>query len=355
MSASKNPTDAAPEMVDVHPDLLRQRVYESLRAAGADDASAATCTRALMHASSLGIDSHGVRLAMHYCRMFKTGRLNPCPRFSVTRTGPGAAMLDADNGLGQGAAYAAMEVAVDLARTAGIAACGVVRSSHLGPAGAYALAGAEAGMIAFATTNADKLVGLHDGTQCFHGTNPLAWAAPVPGEKPWLFDMATSSLTLNKVRLYRSTGQSLPDGVAADADGNPTNDPNNSTILIPLGGLDFGFKGAGLAGVATLLSAILTGGGLDHELIGMFHGDDYSTPRNLGHLCMAINPDKFVGRAGYESAIKRYVTALRAMPPRAGGRVMAPGDREWETEKARAEAIPVDLEAATFFGLVNAA
>ena len=173
MSAS-NTHPPVTEAVDVPPDVLEQRVYASLTGAGADAASASACTRALMHASRLGVDSHGVRLTMHYCRMLKTGRLNPRPTLSVRRTGPAAAMLDADNGLAHGAAYAAMEVACDMARTAGVGACGVVNSSHLGPAGAYALAGAEAGMITFATTNADRLVVPHDGMQCFHGTNPRA-------------------------------------------------------------------------------------------------------------------------------------------------------------------------------------
>ena len=336
------------------PELVQERVAAALTAAGADDASAAATTRALLHASRLGIDSHGVRLTSHYARMMQTGRVNPRPKHAVTRTGPAAAMLDADDGLGHGAAYAAMELACDMARSAGVAAVGVVRSSHFGAAGAYALAGAEAGLIAISLTNADSLVGLHSGTRAFHGTNPIAAAAPVPGEMPWLFDMATSSIPLNRVRLYRAIGKALPDGVAADATGAPTNDPNLSAMLIPLGGVGFGYKGAGLAGLVTILSAVLTGGTLDHDMLGMFHGDDYTTPRNLGHFCLAIDPDKFVGRAAYDAAMVRYIDALRAVPAIAGERVLAPGDREWDTEEKRTRDIPVDPEAAAYLGLIAA-
>jgi ureidoglycolate dehydrogenase (NAD+) len=345
---------AMAEPVIASPERLRERVFAALTAAGADEASASATTRALMHASRLGIDSHGVRLAPHYARMMQTGRVNPRPRHAVTRTGSAAAMLDANNGLGHGAAYAAMALACDMAASAGVAAVGVVHSSHFGAAGAYALAGAEAGLIALSTGNADSLVSPHHGTRPFHGTNPFAAAAPVPGQSPWLLDMATSSIPLNRVLLYGALGQALPDGVAADAQGAATNDPDAVAMLIPLGGIDFGYKGAGLAGLATILSAVLTGGTLDHDMIRMFHTDDVATPRNLGHCCIAIDPDKFVGRAAYEAAMTRYIGALRSVPATAGERVLAPGDREWEMAASRAGGIPVDPETAAYLGLTGA-
>jgi ureidoglycolate dehydrogenase (NAD+) len=246
-----------------------------------------------------------------------------------------------------------MQLACELATSAGVGAVGVVRSSHFGAAGAYALAGAEAGLIAISTTNADSLVGLHHGTRAFHGTNPIAAAAPVPGQAPWLLDMATSSIPFNRVLLYRTLGKALPDGVAADADGAATNDPNAAAVLIPLGGVDFGYKGAGLAGLVTLLSAVLTGGTLDHDMTRMFHADDSVSPRNVGHFCLAIDPDKFVGRAAYDAAMTRYVGALRSVPAVAGERVLAPGDREWEVDANRAGGVPVDPDSAAYLGLTG--
>jgi LDH2 family malate/lactate/ureidoglycolate dehydrogenase len=331
---------------------LREKVLAALSAAGADDGSAQAAAHAMLHASRLGIDSHGVRLTAHYCAMMRSGRINPQPQFALTKTAAGSAMLDADNGIGHAAAYAAMGFACELAGEAGIGAVGVFRSSHFGAAGAYALAGAEAGFVAFSTTNADSLVGLHGGTRAFHGTNPLAIAAPVAGEKPWLMDLATSSIPFNRVHLARTLGSTLPEGVATDASGAATRDPHAATALIPLGGAGYGYKGAALAGVATLFSAILTGGAIDPEMIPMFRKDAMGAPRNVGHFCLAIDPDRFVGRELYDAAIKRYRDALRAVPPREGERVMAPGDREWDTEAARLrDGIPIDRETAAFLGL----
>ena len=163
------------------------------------------------------------------------------------------------------------------------------------------MAAAEAGMVGFATTNADSGGDALRRPGPFHGTNPLAFAAPSGGERPWLLDMATSSIPFNRVLLYRVLGDGLPPAVAADAEGAPTRDPNEVRMLLPLGGADFGFKGAALAGVATILSAVLQGATLDHAMIPMVGGGDMATPRGMGHFCLAVDPAFFGGREVFEA------------------------------------------------------
>jgi ureidoglycolate dehydrogenase (NAD+) len=333
-------------------EVLSDRLADALLSAGACSASVASAVKAMMHASRLGIDSHGARLIIHYDRVLRGGRVNGRPDLKIKQTAAGSAVVDGDNGLGHLTAYAAMQKAVELAREAGIGAVGAIRSSHYGAAGVYALAAAEAGMIGFATTNADSIVAPFEGAHAFHGTNPLAFAAPSGGDRPWLVDMATSSIPLNRVLLYRTLGVSLPDGVAADAGGSPTCDPAAAEMLLPLGGLDFSFKGAALAGVATVLSAVLQGTTLDHDLIPMVATGDVSTPRNMGHFFVAIDPARFGGQAVFAAGMAAYLATLRAVPGRAGAPVLAPGDREWRVEAERQrDGIPVDHETADFLGL----
>jgi ureidoglycolate dehydrogenase (NAD+) len=205
------------EVVFVPGDQLEASVLAALLNAGADEPSAMAATRAMMHASRLGVDSHGVRLASHYAKVLVAGRVNPRPSFRETRTAAATAMLDADDGLGHAAAYAGMDLACTIARESGVGAVGIIRSSHFGAAGAYALAGAEAGMISLSVSNTNSAVMLHDGMVPFHGTNPIAVAAPVPDQRPWLLDLATSSIPYNRVLLYRTIGLPLPENVAADA------------------------------------------------------------------------------------------------------------------------------------------
>lgn len=321
--------------------------------AGIASNSTEAAIRAMLHGSRLGVDSHGARLVDFYCRMVRQGQVNPHPVVSCRRTGPATAVVDGDDGLGHLASYDAMEQAVAIAREAGIGAVGVIRSSHFGAAGAYAVAAAEAGMIGFATANADSLVTLFGGAAPFHGTNPLAIAAPVDGHRPWLLDMATSSIPFNRVLLYRSLGMSLPPGTGADPTGTPTEDAAAATMLTPLGGVDFGFKGAALAGLATLLSAVLQGTTLDHGLAAQAGTPNADRPTNLGHFFLAIDPARFVGKAAFDAGMKSYLAALRAIPAAAGAQpVMAPGDREWRVEAQRERTgIPIDPDTARYLGL----
>jgi len=336
----------------VAPDLLEALLENALRAAGACAASAGAAVRAMMHASRIGVDSHGARLVVHYDKVLRGGRVKGTPDIAVRCTAAATAVVDGDDALGHHAAYVAMDTAIELARESGIGAVGVVRSSHFGAAGAYARVAAEAGMIGFATTNSDKVVAPFQGREAFHGTNPLAFAAPSGEARPWLLDMATSSIPLNRLLLFKSLGVSLPQGVAVDEAGRPTTEPSEGRTLLPLGGVDFSFKGAALAGVATLFSAILQGMTLDHAFIPMVGGDDYSTPRQMGHFLLAIDPDRFGGRDVFAAGMAAYLAALRAAPAQEGAEVLAPGDREWRVEAEREKAgIPIDPDTAAFLGL----
>lgn len=91
----------------VAPDLLEARVENALRQAGAAQDSAAAAVRAMMHASRIGVDSHGVRLVVHYDRVLRGGRVNGTPSMTVRRTAAATAVVDGDNALGHHAAYVA--------------------------------------------------------------------------------------------------------------------------------------------------------------------------------------------------------------------------------------------------------
>jgi LDH2 family malate/lactate/ureidoglycolate dehydrogenase len=327
---------------------------EILKGCGADDATADATTRAMMHATRCGVDSHGVRLLDHYVRALEGGRLNKTPNIRKASGFGAVETLDADHAQGAVAGYAAMDRAITLARQFGIGAVGIRNSSHFGAAGASSIEAARKGLIGLSFCNSDSFVRLHDGASRFHGTNPISMAAPVAGGDPWLLDMATSAVPFNRVLLYRSTGTTLPDGVASDADGVDTTDAQATEMLAPVGAA-FGFKGAALAGIAEIFSAVLTGMRLSFDIPPM-NSDDMATPRKLGAFVMAIMPEAFGDRETFEAGMTRYVETLRSSPARAGASVMAPGDREWKVARHR-EANGVELDPATreaFGKLANA-
>lgn len=322
-------------------DTLQAFCREALRQAGANEATAVAASDAMMHGSRLGVDSHGVRLLDHYVRALEGGRLNANPDLKVATRFGAIATLDADHAHGALAAYEGMRHAIGLAGQFGIAAVAIRNSSHFGPAGAFAMEAARAGFIGLAFCNSDSFVRLHDGASRFHGTNPIACAVPMAGERPWLLDMATSAIPYNRVLLYRSLGMSLPEATASDHQGVDVDDPHAVDMLAPLGAA-FGFKGAGLAGMVEIFSAVLSGAKLSPEIDPM-GGPDFSTPRNVGAFVVAMKPDAFVDEMTFQDGMKRYLTALRGSPARPGLRVMAPGDREWAEADRRAQhGIPID-------------
>jgi LDH2 family malate/lactate/ureidoglycolate dehydrogenase len=322
-------------------DLFCRQVFLTC---GADEQTADAATRAMMHGTRYGVDSHGVRLLNHYVTALNGGRINKQPNLRKAAGFGAIETLNADHAHGALSAYSAMDRAISLAGQFGIGAVAIQNTSHFGSAGAYSLEAAKRGFIGITFCNSDSFVRLHDGAMRFHGTNPIAVGFPTTESDPWLLDMATSSIPYNRVLLYRSLAQQLPQNVASDLVGVDTRDAEAVEMLAPLGG-EFGFKGAALAGVAEIFSAVLTGMKLSFDIDPM-GGPDFATPRGMGAFVLAIKPDAFVDRATYDVGMARYLEVLRSSPARADCAVMAPGDREWKVAAQR-EAEGVSLDPAT--------
>ncbi len=303
-------------------------------AAGASPLQASGVTRAVIDASSRGVDSHGVRLVPDYLDMLAGGQVDGRAEPTVEAVAPAAVRVDAGNGFGHTASFAAIEAGVALARQTGIAAAVVTRSGHHGATGVYARAAALAGCAALAMTHADKAVIPHGGVQPFFGTNPLAFGYPQPGE-PLLIDMATSAMPLNKILLHRALGKRLPPGVAADAAGTPTEDAGAAHWGMPLGA-DVGYKGMALAMIIDVLCATLAGMPYGAAMPPLF-GPDHGRPVPIGHLFLLFDPSRFGDADATTGLVAAMIDDLRRAPARAGHTVQAPGDPElaYAADRAR--------------------
>ena len=303
-----------------------------LTAAGANGESAEAATWAMLHASAHGVDSHGIRLLPFYAECLRSGLAKGSPNITVSHPRRAAALVDADGGMGHIAMYKAMDEACAIARDCGIGMAAVINSTHFGAAGAYTIAAADAGFIGFVTANSGAFVVPHGGSKPIHGTSPISLAAPNPGGDPFLLDMATSSIPWNKVLRYRTEGIELPQGVAVDAAGNFVTDPHHAVALAPVGGIDFGFKGAALAGVAEVLGGVLTGMRLSFEQKGTDLADSV-----MGHFVMAIDPTLFMTMEAFGERLRAYLDAFKAQPG-----TYAAGGPEWERRaKRQADGIPL--------------
>jgi len=309
----------------------------TLRAAGADQASAEGCARAMLHASLLGVDSHGIRLLPFYVDCLRSGLVKGNPDISVANLRAAAARVDADGGLGHAPTYRAVEAACSLASNAGIGLATVIHSTHFGAAGAYALAGAESGYHCLVVCNSGAFVAPFEGAKALHGTNPIAYAAPAtPGRDPFLLDMATSAIPWNRLLLSRTLKTELPPDVVVDAHGQYTTDAEQGRMLAPLGGPRYGYKGAGLAGMIEIMSAGLTGMRFGFEQDGKALGDT-----ELGHIVIAIDPGLLGDPADAAARVAAYIVAAQSLSGD-GRTVHAAGGPQWQAKADRtANGIPL--------------
>ncbi len=306
--------------------------------AGASAEASTAVAEALCETSLRGVDSHGLRLLPHYTRAVIKGRVKGHPQMKLERRFPTTGMLDADDGFGHHAGYRAIDEAIAMAAEYGSGSVSVYNSSHCGAMAVYARRAASRGFLAFAFTHADSLLLSYNGTRAFFGTNPICMAAPMSNEEPFCLDMAPSLISWNKLKMARKDGLTLHPGLAADANGDPTLNPNQATCLIPIGE----YKGYALAAMGEVLCALMTGMAFGLDIPSMFVAP-MERPRKLGQFYMVLNIEGFVGRNNFLERMKSFAEQVRAEPRKSNETVMLPGDPEKQTAKVRSrEGIPLD-------------
>lgn len=314
----------AEEAVRVPSDSLRRFCQAAFEAVGLASPDAALAADTLVEADLRGVPSHGTWWVGTYTRRLRAGGVNPRPDLRFLQEAPAAAVLDADDALGQVAAAAAMRRAIQMAREAGVGAVAVRRSNHFGAAAYYAMLAARENLIGFATTDADPILPPWGGSRPVVGNNPLAFAIPVEGSFPLVLDMAQSVVAWGKIFLAAQRGEAIPPTWAFDARGQPTTDPRRAMVgmLQPVGG----YKGYGLALVMEVLGGVLSGARFGLDIPPM---EDDSASQAYGHFLLALDIAHFMSPETFQTRIERLVAEHREVPPAAGvRRTYLPGEIE---------------------------
>lgn len=295
------------------------------------NASEASFTATALVASNLrGVDSHGVALLRYYLEQLEHGDMEPNGEPELLHNSGCTALIDGHNSLGQIVARFATDQAISLTMDHG---CGIVstrRSNHFGAAAFWVQRINAAGLIGIALCNASPVVAPWQGKQGRLGTNPICFG--VPGQSPFLLDMATTTVAANKIFNVHSAGQStIPQGWALDKEGVPTTQTIDAYtgLLNPLGG----YKGSGLAVMVEMLCGVLSGGAMANELGGIrFRGK----PVDVSQFFMALDPKCFLDPGEYEQRAQSLSQVLKATAPATGyDEVLLAGEPELRTEAHR--------------------
>jgi len=317
---------------------LRDYAQRILEATGVSTEKAWLTADSLVAANLRGVDSHGVQLLPHYIRQIETGGIDPATTGQVISRDGACAAYDAQHGLGQPVAAACCDLAVDLAREHGAGAVTVRNGTHFGACAYWGQRIAASSMIGIVTCNATPLVAPWQGKERRLGTNPICMA--VPGPHTWLLDMATTTVALNKIHKAALCGQeSIPAGWAMDADGRPTTDTRTALagLPTPLGG----YKGSGLAVMAEIFSAVLSGGAMLTDVGGLRRLDH---PMRIGQFYLALDVSRFLPLDEFITRMQHLREILTSTEPASGyDEVLIAGDPEWRIEdQRRAAGIPIE-------------
>ncbi len=292
-------------------------VAQTLMAAGVSVLNAESVAAALVAAEADGQRGHGLSRVAAYAGQARSGKVDGKAEPQVEWLSDSAIRVDA----GAGFAFPALDKAraglEAMARSACVAVAGVHHSHHFGQAGYHVERLAERGLVALMVGNSPQAMAPWGGSRGVFGTNPIAFAAPRRNAAPLVIDLSLSKVARGKLMAAAKLGESIPEGVALDAQGEPTTDAQAALAgtLIPMGDA----KGAALAMMVEILSASLIGANHAFEASSFFTADGPAP--GVGQFLLAIDPNPF--SAGTFAA--RLEVLIEAIEGQEGSRLPGSG------------------------------
>ncbi len=291
-------------------------------------------TKNLLAAELVEKRSHGLVRLLSVAKLVESGALSTQAReLTWHKKLPTAWQLDGAFRPGFVGMYQSLEQAIPQAQQVGLLAVTVQNMEYAsGYIGDYARLAAEANLIFLGFHNSPGHLVPFGTSKGIWGTNPLTIGVPTHRE-PVILDMASSQITFGELLVARSLGRQLPEGVALDATGQATTDPDaaiKSGGLLPFAS----HKGSGLAFLVELLA-----GGLSHSRVGG------RVAGGWGSFYLLINPSIFRDLEEFKDEVQRAIDELHQAPKAAGfTEVFFPGELAARKRKHNLErgAIEVD-------------
>jgi LDH2 family malate/lactate/ureidoglycolate dehydrogenase len=317
---------------------LAAAAKEILEGCGAPADKATLVAESLVGANLRGVDSHGVHLLGYYVEHIRHSHMRPEAEGRIASESGACLVYDGERAFGQVVSRHCCGHAIRLAEAHGLGMVTARNSNHFGAAAFWGQRMSEAGMLGIALCNASAAVPPWQGREGRVGTNPICVSSPSTGDGAWLLDMATTTVAKNKIaRAAANNVPSIPLGWGMNDRGEPTTNPQEATLVMPLGG----YKGSGLGLMVEILCAVLSGGAMSTDVGGTYLFD---RAMSTSQMFLAIDVRRFLPADEYQARMESLITTIKSAAPATGySEVMVAGDPEWRIEKERLEnGIPVD-------------
>lgn len=305
-------------------DGLRDFAQTLIERTGARADIARDLASILLDGDLLGHTTHGLALLAPYLDELTNGKMAKDGQPTVLAKRPAVETWDGQRLPGPWLTLRALDRATAMARDFGTGTVVIKRSHHIACLAAYLKRATDQGLVAIIESSDPTVAAVvpHGGIEPFITPNPIAAGLPTSGD-PILVDVSTSITSMGYCMQQARAGKQLPGTWLIDHEGNPSSDPNHLVdapkgALLPLGGIDAGHKGFGLALLVEAMTAGLAG-----------HGRA-DPPDGWGAtvFLQVIDPAAFGGLAGFTRQMDFVANAAHKSKPRAGGEsVRLPGER----------------------------
>ena len=318
-------------------EVLRALSFDFLSAAGLPEDEAQIVGDHLVMSNLVGHDSHGIRRLLVYARQGQREYIRWGDRV-VDKDAPAFAIIDGKGSNGIVAVTQLTDLAVEKARYSGFGFVGLRNVSHIGRLGDYPPRIAAQGMVGMVWMNGGG------GFMAPFGSadrrlrpEPMAFGVPRRDGPPFMLDICMSVVAGGKIEQKKDRQEPIPDGWLINHDGDYVNEGElyggkEEFAVLPLGGLQFGHKGYGLAMMVEMIVGPLTRAGCSKDGPG---GD--------GIMILAIDIAQFNDLDTHYREVEALVDWVHSARPLPGvKKIYAPGEIEEETRQQRlAEGIEV--------------
>ncbi|WGL16497.1 Ldh family oxidoreductase [Microbulbifer bruguierae] len=223
----------------------------------------------------------------------------------------------------------AIDQALARAGEYGVVTATIRRSQHIACLAAYLPKIVQGNCVGILTcsTPAEHTVSPQGSKTALFSANPIAFCAPA-GDYPLLFDISMSVTAGGYVSRAAREGNMLPQQYLKDSDGNLSNDPQafaQGGSILPVGGVDHGYKGAALSAMLEVLSMGLGGYGRGD----MVADDDEANSVFL----QIIDPSAFGNSENFLRQTRALMQLWEACDSDDDSAVRIPGRRAWQLRK----------------------
>ena len=288
-----------------------QRFGQSLlTACGLVEDRARDVAEVLLEGDLLGHTTHGFALLPAYLKELKEGMMEKTGEPNIIADHGSALTWDGRHLPGPWLVRQAIAAARERLAKHPVVTVSIRRSHHIGCLQAYLRPVTDARLLMLLTCSdpACRTVAPHGGTAPRFSPNPIAAGIPTDGD-PILIDISTSSTSNGLCSRLAATGERLPGPWLVDRDGHATDNPRvlateQGGAILPLGGMDLGYKGFGLALFVEALTNALAG-----------HGRADEEPRwGASVFLQIVDPERFGGKTSFLRETSFFAEFCRETP-----------------------------------------